>query len=454
MIFARLTVPNLFLILCLVLSPVKAVADQPQEPVDARLRQMQTQIAELQSQLAEVRARESAPWLDERRAEEVRELIRDVLADADTRASLLNDEVQSGYNGGFFIRSADDQFLLKIGAYAQFRYLFNTAADDADDEEGGFQTRRLALIFSGYIGSPKVSYIIMPAVNRADGSMRAELMFIKYAIDDAWSVTGGQFKAPFYREWLTSAKLQPMLERSYVNSLFSSLYVQGVELTRQGEDTRLTLAVHNGEYGWNRDFNNDNTDYAVGARGEWKLAGNWKQFADQVGWADDEFGVLLGSAIEFDRGETGGMTNTPDILKYTADISVEDSGWNLLATFTARQIESNGSAGILEADQWAALIQGGVFIIPDKMDIYARYSWIDVDGVAFTQSSGATAATRNDVAQLLTVGSNIFLRGHATKFTFDVIHAFDGLPKTDTGTGLRASNGPSTTARAQVMISF
>jgi hypothetical protein len=35
-----------------------------------------------------------------------------------------------------------------------------------------------------------------------------------------------------------------------------------------------------------------------------------------------------------------------------------------------------------------------------------------------------------------------------------VVHAFDGLPNNDTGTGLRASDGPSTTLRSHVMISF
>jgi len=450
---ARLTVLTLSLILCLILTPASAVADHRPGHVDPRLHAMEHELAELKAQLADVRARQAEPWLDQRRSEEVRSLIMDVLADADSRVSLLDEQLTCTYDGGFVLRD-NDQFLLKICGYLQFRYMNSNAPEDTDDEEGGFQTRRAALMFTGHIGSPKVTYFFMPTVNKSNGDIRSEYMFIKYQIDDQWNVLAGQFKAPFGREWLTSARLQPMLERSYVHSLFTSLYVQGVQLTRQDDDTRLLLAVHNGTWGWHKDYHADNTDFALGARGEWKLAGNWKQFKDQTGWAGDDFGLLLGSAVQFDKGETGSGTATPDIFKYTADLSVESDGWNLLGAFTAREIESNGSAGIMDADQWAALIQGGVFIIPDKMDLYARYTWIDVDGVAFSQSSGVTAATTNDVAQLVTVGSNIFLRGHSTKFTFDVIHAFEGLPKTDSSTGLRASSGPSTTARAQVMVSF
>lgn len=428
-------------------------ATSPQSgEADPRLEAMQQELSELQAEVRQVHARQSSPWMDERRAEEIKGLIQEVLSDAETRASLLSDELTAYYDGGFIIR--DEEFLLKIGGYIQFRYINNTATQDDDNEEGGFQTRRLALMFSGHIGSPRVSYFLMPTINRTNGKARFENAFVKFKIDDAWNVTAGQFKAPFGREWLVSARFQPMVERSYINALFTSLYVQGVKATRQGEDTRLYLALHNGTWGWNTDFDADNTDYALGARGEWKVCGDWSQFKDQVGWSGDDLGLMLGSALQYDSGETGGVTNTPDILKYTADINLESEGWNIFAAFTGRHIESNGSASIIEADQWGAVLQGGIFVVPDKMDIYARYEWFDVDGVAFKQSTVTTTATDNDVAQLLTVGSNYFLRGHATKFSVDVVYAFDGLPQSDTGAGLRASDGSSTTLRGQFMMSF
>ncbi len=419
---------------------------------DLRLNTMQLELDDLQRQIREVQSLKNQSWLNERRGEEVKALIREVLSDADTRAALLSEEFTCYYDNGFIIRDADT-FLLKICSYTQFRYLNNNAPAAADDEEGGFQTRRLALMFSGYIGSPRVSYMIMPTFSRSTGVARFEYAFIKYKVDDIWEVMAGQFKAPFGREWLTSARLQPMVERSYVNSLFTSLYVQGVQATRQGEDTRLRLSLHNGTWGWNTNFDADRTDYAVGVRGDWKIFGNWKQFKDTVGWAGDD-GLLLGGALQFDRGETGNGTMTPDILKYTCDISREGDGWNLFAAFTGRQIESNDSPSIIDADQWGAVLQGGIFIIPDKVDLYARYEWVDSDGVAFKQSTGVTTATDDDVAQLITLGTNVFLRGHNTKLSFDVVHAFNGLPHTDTGAGLRASGGPSTTLRSQVQISF
>jgi len=413
---------------------------------------MQRELDGVEREIAIVRVKQGEPWLTSRRAEEVKALIHEVLADADTRASLLTEEFTCYYDNGFIFRD-NDTFLLKICSFFQFRHIYNTAPEVADDEVGGFQSRRVAVMFSGFIGSPRVEYMLMPTFSRSTGDARFEYAFVKYKLDDQWEVVAGQIKAPFDREWLTSARLQPMVERSYVNSQFSSLYVQGVQLTRLDDDTRLRLSLHNGTWGWNTDFDEDRTDYALGARGEWKVFGNWKQFKDIVGWSGDD-GLLLGAAVQYDQGETGGGTATPDILKYTADISREGDGWNLFGAFTGRHIESNDSPGFLEAQQWGAFIQGGVFIVPDKVDIYARYEWIDTDGVAFKPSTGVTTATDNDVAQLITLGTNVFLSGHSTKLSFDVVHAFNGLPRTDTGTGLRASDGPSTTVRSQVLVSF
>ncbi|MEZ6192825.1 MAG: porin [Phycisphaerales bacterium] len=413
---------------------------------------MEREIQDLRLQLQAVREQQDRGLLDERRAEEVRSLIREVLSDADTRVTLLSQDVSATYDGGFVIRG-EDTFLLKLNSYIHFRYLNNNAPELDDDEEGGFQSRDVALMLSGYIGSPRVSYMLMPTFKRGDGSGQVELAYVGYAIDDTWSILAGQFKAPLQREWLVSGKMQSLLERSYVNSLFSSLYVQGVQVTRQGGDTRLLLTMHDGTWSWQTDYDADRTDYALGARGEWKVFGDWKQFNDTLGWSGDH-GMLIGAAYEFDRGETGGDTDTADLHKFSADIGLEGDGWNLFASCSTRRIDANGSPGILEADQWGALIQGGFFIVPDKVDVYARYEWLDVDGVAFKSSTGTTTATGNDVAQLVTVGTNYFLNGHNTKLSFDVVHAFDGLPVSDTCTAQRASDGPSTTLRGQVQVAF
>ena len=57
-------------------------------------------MAELKDTVAELKAASDDDWLTERRAQEIRGLVEDVLADADTRASLLQDGMTAGLGSG------------------------------------------------------------------------------------------------------------------------------------------------------------------------------------------------------------------------------------------------------------------------------------------------------------------------------------------------------------------
>ena len=72
--------------------------------------------------LDELAAQQNADWMSEARSEQVRGIVQDVLADADTRASLQGDGATSGYNDGFFVKSADGKWSMKINGLFQERW--------------------------------------------------------------------------------------------------------------------------------------------------------------------------------------------------------------------------------------------------------------------------------------------------------------------------------------------
>ena len=86
-----------------------------------------TQLSEMKAEIAALKAQQGEQWLTEQRAEQVRGIVQDVLADADTRASLQNTAATSGYDNGFFISSADGNFKLKITALEQVRFVYNNS---------------------------------------------------------------------------------------------------------------------------------------------------------------------------------------------------------------------------------------------------------------------------------------------------------------------------------------
>jgi hypothetical protein len=137
----------------------------------AQVAELKAANQQMQQQVSQITNANDQAWLDERRAEEVKALVKEVLSDADTRASLAESGMTAGHNGtNFFLASEDGTFLLKIWGQLQLRYIANfrdtNTGTSTDANEDGFQIRRAKIGFEGFIGNPKLEYRILFAPNR------------------------------------------------------------------------------------------------------------------------------------------------------------------------------------------------------------------------------------------------------------------------------------------------
>ncbi len=432
----------------------------------AQISALQAQVAELQKtnetiqalrdEVARLRDESSDTWLNERRAQEVKALIHDVLTDADTRTSLLANGMTAGHNGkNFFMGSEDGTFLLKIGGQTQLRYIYNSrerssaAAAGFDEEEGGFQIARARIFFAGHIGSPKITYTFQYRINRNTQTVQLERAFFGYKISDDTTVYIGETKGPFTREEMSSSKTMLAVERSLVNTNFTLARIQGIWIKTDANDyTKLTFAVSDGDSSGNaggtKDFQNDKADYALTARADVKLAGNWSQITDYSAWSGEDEAVFVGAAIHYEAGESGdGQTaavgpafNPPgaaiaydDFLSWTVDGSIEANGANLFASVTGLHV--NAIAGASDIDAYGLVIQGGYMIIPDKLEPFLRWELIDPDST--------------HKVNLVTVGANYYLNKHRSKFTADLVVALNSLDNfSSSGLGLLADTAGET----------
>ena len=120
-------------------------------PTTASIEELRQMVVDLQSEVSDLKNQDKT-WLNQQRADQVRDLVHDVLADADTRSSLQGSGVTAGYDGGAFLQSADGNWKLKINGQVQARWLYNRA--DGQDSEHGFEQRRTKAIFSGHVADP------------------------------------------------------------------------------------------------------------------------------------------------------------------------------------------------------------------------------------------------------------------------------------------------------------
>ena len=376
------------------------------------------QIAELKKELNELKSQNGDKWLTEERASQIRGVVQDVMADADTRSSLQATAATSGYNNGFFIASPDGNFKLQVNGQVQVRssYAWQTNSawnaskatpgnTNATKAQYGTEIRRAKLSFSGNVVDPSWQYKVTMAYlpqgstfaaitsspyntagnnqgNGTNSTANLEDAYINKDMGNGMSLKMGQFKSPFLREELVSSANQLGVERSVVNQMFSTGWTDGIQFTASNDTLMGMVSFNNG--GNNANFatqNMNSTDgaysqYAITGRVQYLVSGNWAQFNDMTSMRGGGQGLMLGAGFNWQHGgnqagnlasidttngnaitfENGvGSANTDaGFLTYTADVSWDLGGANLYGAFFGNMTGSMPTQTV--TDQTGAVI--------------------------------------------------------------------------------------------------
>jgi hypothetical protein len=423
---------------------------------------LQTKVDALTARVAELEGQQSQTWLNERRAEEVKALVREVLSDADTRASLLESSMCAGHSDkGFFLASEDGKFLLTISGYTQIRYIWNhrqapmgTVPDTFNggqngsiaNNHNGFEIARMALQFDGYISSPKIKYDVGIRAGRDSETIALDHAKVSYDLMEGLTIWVGEDKDCFLREEMTGDTYQLAVDRSVVTQLFSLGRIQGVgliwtpmeALKLQGtiNDGRRSGESTVGDFGgpFAKGWENSQVDFSVTGRVDAKLAGTWAQQRDFTSWSGEPLAIFVGAAANFQQSKTGfntaaggigGSGRNDTLFNWTVDASVESNGFNLYAAGVGSHFTGDDKAagGEVNLDFYGAMIQGG-YNIADKIEPFGRFEWIFVPKSMV--DSGATAGYKN--LHFVTAGVNYYIAKHTAKFTLDAVWAMEPVP--------------------------
>ncbi len=470
----------------------------------AEVQKLREQVQDQAREIDRLRAKTEESWLNERRAEQVKTLVRDVLKDSETRASFQGEGLTAGWDDHPFIASENKNFRLEFRGQVQTRYIYNSVEFDppvSRRNQEGFALRRAKLGFFGHVYDPKLQYGLSVRHDEGDlsfgdvgqgGEVDLENAWLSYELADGLTLKGGQFKAPFLREEAVDSSRQLAVERSYLADLFTVDYTQGAQLALDAETMglpiRLKGMIHDGSYAANSNFTagpgpggpfggGTEGDFAVAARGEVRLAGEWEQFDDFTTLGDDSLGVMLGAGVDYEKAEGGTRTTRPDVLKWTADVSVEvpqlfygANGFvavvgNHIGTGSADRAPTAGA--VAQADQLGVVTQAGAFVIPRTAEVFFRWAWMDLDGASpfgarlgnltTPPRFGDTVGPDHEIS-MLTYGTNYYFQEHNAKATVDASWIFDPIPvgMGNTGAGIvRSPQGDNQVMlRAQVQLLF
>lgn len=413
-------------------------------------------------EIDQLRSERDSQWISEQRAQQIRGIVSDVLADSDTRLNLQSTGATSGYDKNFFIASADGNFRLAIKGQIQARFAYNHVKANAtgatpltsgtqSENEYGFELRRVKLGFLGHVFDPSWKYEVKFAFERNGGANNAAAWQNQVQIDEAYIekdfgggifLRGGQWKDWFGYEEYTGSTSQQFVDRSEVNAYFNPKWVQGIVLGIQQDAWRTYLSYNDG--GGNRSIQVIQTknlvEWATTARAEILLAGVWNQMREMQGWVGSEFAAMLGGGLNWQRGTgvqgirnvigNGTIPGAPgggeqaSLITYTVDLNLRGGGWSVLAAAYGNTVYAFAPTGPLPGDpnSYGVTLQGG-FFVTDKLELMARYQglWV-TNGVV---NAVAANALNNQTLNILTVGANWYFHKNNLKFTTDLSYAFN-----------------------------
>ena len=428
---------------------------------------LQSRLEAAEAKIAEMSAQQNGDWLTEQRSEQIRGIVQDVLADADTRASLQGDGATSGYNNGFFVQSADGKWSMKINGLFQERWNLGSQPSSAGNIVNnsstafGFETTRAALNFSGTLAGVAFYNARLdwsPYNTNGGGGLSNDPLEWAYGgwhINDNWSASVGRQKMDVMRSFMVNAEDQQAIERSsYSYYWATSQITNGVKLSGNWDQFRMNGMFSNGASNaannGNNPWSNNDHGWAVTGRGEWLLQGDWSQF-DRIGSSKGETaGMLLGVGGGYLKNQdSDGESN----WLISGDLSYEADGWNAYGSATWGNNEPAGGGN--DRDSFGFEVGAGMYMDDDN-ELYGRWQWLTPG-----QGAGAVSAKLN----IATLGWNHYLAGPNTKLSVDWNWCFsDPTLANSLGAGGGGytgwwangaqSNGSQWLLRTQLQISF
>ncbi|MFQ5806309.1 MAG: porin [Phycisphaerae bacterium] len=477
--------------------PAAPALDETIARLEAQLAAQQERITQLQREVALASAQET----EAERVEAMKQQIREVLSEQEFRESLMPAMLQAGYDEGFYIRSSDDKFLMKIGGLMQFRWThYGTSRTNRYLDPGlqrndrtGFDLQRLRINFRGHAFSKDLTYLLelqAEAPERYDAILSEA--YVDYRFCEAFHFRAGRFKSASTRANTTAHSQLQLISRPMVDAVFGLGYNLGVRFWGQLFDKRLdwyldvTNSLSDGEnFGDGRTITNDpaelDSNPALAFRLVWHALGEngAKDFESQ---SDIEFhespALDFGFHYAFNEDEgdlrttripfpvprlfrTGGFgltsTNGLQINQWGLDAAFKCQGFSLIGEYIVRMVDPR-RAGRRPFTPWWLLTRQGDTTVQHGAYAQAGY-FLPIPGLekkleAVARVGGISAlANGQEGVWEYGAGVNYYIEGQNVKLSADMFKVYEA-PTSSSYKSLANVNDDALVFRVQLQLAF
>lgn len=229
-------------------APAVSDRDATVARLEAQLEAQQRQIETLGRQVAQAQQ----AGADAERAEALRKQVRELFMDQEFRESIMPSMLQAGYDNGFFIRSSDDNFLMKFNGGMQVRWTYyNTQTRNRyqfprldRDDRTGFDVQRIRFGIGGHAYTKDLTYYMEFRADAPDAyDVVADAAWVNYRIADEFQFKAGVMSLGSTRADSVAVLNQQSIDRPMSDAVFSLGTGIGASLWGQLFDKRLEYHV-------------------------------------------------------------------------------------------------------------------------------------------------------------------------------------------------------------------
>lgn len=462
--------------------------------LEALIAQQEKKLDEMRQQIAIAASQDT----DAARTAAMREQIRSILNEREFRESMMPSTITAGYDDGFYIKSSDDQFSMKVNGLFQFRWTYyNTQTRNRyllprrdRDDRTGFDIQRLRVILSGNLYGQDLTYLVDLRSDAPDGyDFVTRYAYVNYHVADEFQIQAGMFQLAGTRSALHDNGGFQLPDRGLFDAVYSAGEGVGVRFWGQLFEKRLDYMLDianslNGDR--NRTITPDPAELdnnpAIVFRTVWHILGDdlktWQYEGDVDHHESPHWDLGFNYVFNEDKydfnttripypsvrntwNSRGGYgltsTNGAQINQFGLDTAFKYMGFSALAEYAVRVVDPRRADRapltpwyVLTGDgsttaQHGAHMQLGYFLpIPGmekKLEAVARVGGISAlaDGREGSWEYGG--------------GLNYYIQGNKVKLQTDVFRIYE-LPTTSSYASFANVNDDALVWRVQLQVAF
>ncbi len=444
-----------FLAMNLFFEPIKDVSAQDDdlrvqlEKMEEMMKKQQGMIDNLKTKI-EIQEEISKSYVTSVDEREIGNKMEEYLQKAEGKGLLAKymGPAELGYKKGFFFRTRDDKFMMRMTGRIQMRYGYedrdNVHDSDEQQDDSSFRLRRARLKWDGRAFDHlkwKIELALKSQGTKDASKARAvELIdwWASYNKNPALSVQFGQWKVPWNRQRVISSSKLQLIDRATSQDEFTQDRQVGAMI--HGKLFNKKFEYYAGMFNGNgrNEKSNENNEHLYILRASWNPFG---AFGKGIGEKESDLDwsvkpkAHLSAAIAFDNAadetielETryGGAITAKEVDKTSivGEYGLKYKGFSTKAEFYWRKFDNIKTDSALpegtKVIDRGFFVQGGYFVIPKRFEIAGRYSLVNFD------NSRAVDATRET-----TVGLTWFFAGHGNKLQANWVRVDNELPNVE-----------------------